>query len=123
MNNSHTLWGIHSPIWRYSALIAYLSLGVWILVWQMWLSPHPHIEAIKITLLWFLPWLLPLYGILRSRPYTHAWANFILMFYFLHALTVLYLNEGEQWLAAIELLIISISFISNIGFARTRGKS
>jgi uncharacterized membrane protein len=44
------------------------------------------------------------------------------MFYFLHALTILWVDDGERWLALVELVITSCTFIANILFARVRAK-
>ncbi len=44
------------------------------------------------------------------------------MLYFLHALTILYVDGGERWLAAVELLLTTLGFFGNILFARARGK-
>lgn len=84
--------------------------------------PHQHFSAVIITLLWVAPLLLPLLGMLAAKPYTHAWANFILMFYILHAATLITLNDGERELAIIELAIVTVCFVSNIVFARLRAK-
>lgn len=107
---------------RHLALWSHLSLLAWVILWHSYLSPHPHIHAIGITLAWTLPLLLPLPGILRAKPYTHAWANFVLMLYFLHGFTLVWVNEGEKLLAAIELLLTSLCFVSNILYSRIKGK-
>ncbi len=107
---------------RYSALITNLSLILWVGLWQSTLSPHPHLNNLVVAGMWILPMLLPLKGILEGRPYTHAWANFILMFYFLHALTILWVDGGERLLALVELGLASCAFVTNILFARHRGR-
>ncbi|MGL6258124.1 DUF2069 domain-containing protein [Vibrio sp. WXL103] len=107
---------------RYFALCAHLALLIWVVVWQSTLSPNPQISPIALTLLWATPLLLPLPGMLAGKPYTHAWTNFILMLYFLHSLTIVYLDEGERWLAIVELVIVSAAFIANTLYARMRGR-
>ncbi|MCG6389130.1 DUF2069 domain-containing protein [Vibrio fluvialis] len=107
---------------RWLALGGNLSLLGWIVLWQLELSPHPHINPVTLTVAWLIPLLLPLPGILAGKPYTHAWANFILMFYFLHAFTILYVDGGERLLAAVELLLTLAAFMGNILYARHRGK-
>lgn len=107
---------------RYLALISYLCLLTWVVVWHGFISPHPDINPLAVTIAWCLPLLFPLVGILKAKPYTHAWANFILMFYFLHSLTILYIDGGERWLALIELVLTTVSFVGNILFARYKGK-
>lgn len=107
---------------RYFAVSANLGLLVWVVLWQVALSPHPHINHMAMAAVWVTPLLLPLKGILAGKPYTHAWANFILMFYFLHALTILWIDDGERWLALIELALTTSAFMANILFTRHRGR-
>lgn len=107
--------------WYYLAFSTHLGLLLWVIIWQFWLSPHPHFNAITMTLLWAAPLLLPIKGMLKAQPYTFAWANFILMLYFLHALTLLTL-AGEQIFAAVELGLCLGAFVANIVFARIRGR-
>ncbi|WP_180937241.1 DUF2069 domain-containing protein [Vibrio fluvialis] len=111
-----------TTLFRWLALGGNLSLLGWIALWQLVLSPHPHINPVTLTVAWLIPLLLPLPGILAGKPYTHAWANFILMFYFLHAFTILYVDGGERLLAAVELLLTLAAFMGNILYARHRGK-
>ncbi|KDM91227.1 DUF2069 domain-containing protein [Photobacterium galatheae] len=107
---------------RYFALTANLSLLLWVALWQSVISPHPHLNNYIVAGMWILPLLLPMKGILEGKPYTHAWANFILMFYFLHALTLLWVDGGERWLALVELGLTTAAFFGNILFARARGR-
>lgn len=108
--------------YRYLALIGYLSLISWVLIWQVFISPHPHINPYTAAIAWCIPLLFPLRGILSGKAYTHAWANFVLMLYFLHSLTILYVDQGERWLAAIELLITSATFVASVLYARNKGR-
>ena len=87
-----------TKLFRLLALCGNLGLLAWVALWQLSLSPHPHISSITLAIAWSIPLLLPLPGILAGKPYTHAWANFVLMLYFLHALTILYIDGGERWL-------------------------
>ncbi len=107
---------------RWLALAGNLGLMVWIALWQLNLSPHPHITPMNLTIAWLIPILLPLPGILAGKPYTHAWANFILMLYFLHAFTIIYIDDGERWLAVVELGLTFAAFLGNTLYARHRGK-
>lgn len=111
-----------TAFYRWLALSANLALLVWILLWQLTLSPHPHLNPTALAIGWVIPLLLPLFGILKGKPYTHAWANFVLMLYFLHALTLLYVDGGERWLALVELLLTFVAFIGNTLYVRLRGK-
>lgn len=107
---------------RFLALFGNVSLLAWVLIWQLGLSPHPHLSSMALAIAWAVPLLLPLPGILAGKPYTHAWANFVLMLYFLHALTIFYIDGGERMLAVIELALTSCGFAGNILYTRARGK-
>lgn len=107
---------------RYLALVGNLGLLAWIAMWQGYISPHPHLNPLTLAIAWSVPLLLPLPGILAGKPYTHAWANFVLMLYFLHAFTILYIDDGERWLAVVELILTTTAFMGNIYYARSRGR-
>ncbi|OEF04717.1 DUF2069 domain-containing protein [Vibrio genomosp. F10] len=111
-----------TKLFRLLALFGNLSLISWVVLWQWYLSPHPHINNLTLAIAWSVPLLLPLPGILAGKPYTHAWANFVLMLYFLHALVILYIGDGERVLASVELCLTTMAFIGNILYARARGK-
>ena len=113
---------VRTKLVRILALGGNLGLLAWVFTWQFYLSPHPLINHIALAIAWSVPLILPLPGILMGKPYTHAWANFFLMLYFLHAFTILYIDDGERWLATIELVLTSLAFVSNILFARFRGQ-
>ncbi|GGD52067.1 DUF2069 domain-containing protein [Lacimicrobium alkaliphilum] len=107
---------------RQLALISYLSLLLWVVLWHFLLGEDVGYSVLFITLMWILPLLFPLSGILKARPYTHAWANFVLMFYLLHGLTAVYALENERIYAAIEIILASVAFIGCSFFARLRGR-
>ncbi|PMK04979.1 DUF2069 domain-containing protein [Vibrio sp. 10N.261.55.A7] len=111
-----------SKQFRLLALFGNLGLLAWVVLWQWQLSPHPHINNLTLAIAWSVPLLLPLPGILAGKPYTHAWANFVLMLYFLHGFVILFIGEGERILAAVELCLTSVAFVGNILYARSRGK-
>ena len=100
-------------------------VGLWLLqpLWILWLAPpqlgNPYI---LLGLLW-LPLWLPLYGIIKGHAYTMAWANFIVMIYFLHSLTNLWVSSGMHFLLSIlELVLASLMFIGCTYYARFRGQ-
>ncbi|WP_102796894.1 DUF2069 domain-containing protein [Bowmanella denitrificans] len=107
---------------RILALSSYISLLLFSILWHFVLTTEGQYSLLFLFLMWVLPLLLPLRGILQGKPYTHAWANFILMFYLLHGLTGIYALQQEYWYAAIEVLLASLAFIGCSFFARLRGR-
>ncbi|MBR9727109.1 DUF2069 domain-containing protein [Shewanella intestini] len=78
--------------------------------------------TLLFSLLWVIPLLLPLKGIITGNPYTYAWASFILCLYLLHALTLLYVSETNLIFALIETLLICLLLVGFPFYARKRGR-
>lgn len=107
---------------RWLTLISHVSLLVWISFWYLIFNNSDKYSTTFVVLLFILPLLLPLPGILKAKAYTHAWACFIVLWYFLHSITTLY-AEPQLWLfASIELILAISMFIGCSMFARLRGK-
>jgi uncharacterized membrane protein len=89
----------------------------------LWLNP-PQLGSqwVLLGLLW-LPLWLPLLGILRGKAYTFAWANFIVMIYFVHSLTNLWVSSNiAVALALVELVASSLMFVGCTYYAKFRGQ-
>lgn len=89
----------------------------------LWLNP-PKLGSqwVLLALLWGPLWL-PLLGIVRGKAYTFAWANFIVMIYFVHSLTNLWVSsELALLLAVIELLASCLMFAGCTYYAKFRGQ-
>lgn len=78
--------------------------------------------TLLFSLLWLVPLLLPVPGILKGNPYTYAWASFILCLYMLHALTLLYVTTDALAFAIIEVLLIGALLVAFPFYARIRGR-
>ncbi|WP_411358170.1 DUF2069 domain-containing protein [Pseudidiomarina salilacus] len=107
---------------RWLALVSYIALLAWVIVWQFG-TGYSEQSILFRSLFYVLPLLFPLYGIIKGKPYTHAWANFILMWYFLHSLTMLYIAPEQLWWAVGELLLTSLAFVGCTWFARHQGRA
>ncbi|RKF18161.1 DUF2069 domain-containing protein [Alginatibacterium sediminis] len=95
---------------------------LWVVLWHVFISPSPQQNLWFVLVLWFVPLLLPLRGILAGTAYTHAWACYILLWYVLHSATIIGNNDHELWLAIVELSIALVSFTACLYFAKTRGR-
>lgn len=110
---------------RYLLLGRLGFFGLWLLqpLWILWLAPPQLGSAYTLLAVLWLPLWFPLYGMLKGHAYTLAWANFIVMIYFLHSLTNLWVSAGiQQFLAVLELLLASMMFIGCTYYARYRGQ-
>lgn len=99
--------------------------GLWLLqpLWILWLAPPTLGSSYVLLILMWLPLWLPLWGIIKAHAYTLAWANFIVIIYFIHSLTNLWVTDGTKFiLSIIELSLASLMFIGCTYFARDRGK-
>lgn len=107
---------------RYLALVSHLLLLAWVTIWQFSLVEERVYSTTFIALIYILPLLLPLRGIIAGKPYTHAWANFIVLFYIIHGFTAGYAAPDELLHAVIELVLATGMFIGCSAYARMRGR-
>ncbi|ANB22577.1 hypothetical protein A6K25_15655 [Alteromonas stellipolaris] len=112
----------NTRFYRYLALGCHTLLIAWIIAWQFLLNKTLTYSPIFITLVYLVPLLLPYKGIIQGKPYTHAWANFVVLFYLMHGCTVAYAVPEERWYAAIEILLCVGMFVGCSAFARKRGR-
>jgi uncharacterized membrane protein len=122
--NEQTLMAPKTRFYRYMALSCYLALLVWMPIWHFMLAsdtqPSPSLGFILVV--YCLPLLLPLKGIIQAKPYTHAWTNFLAMCYLIHGLTSYYAVPDEALWAFIEIILVTGMFTGCSMFARLRGK-
>ena len=97
-----------------ASLIALIFLC---LAWELRLAPlHPGGSALVFKV---LPLLAPLFGILNGKRYTYKWASLLILLYFAEGLVRATSDQGaSQWLAAGEILLGTIFFVSAVAFIR-----
>ncbi|WP_100641250.1 DUF2069 domain-containing protein [Alteromonas facilis] len=111
-----------TKFYRVLALTCHIGLLLWVALWHFYLRDEQAFSTLFILLIYIAPLVFPLPGVIKGKPYTHAWANFIVMFYLIHGLTIMY-AESHEWLyALIELVLATGMFIGCAVFARMRGK-
>ncbi len=108
--------------YRKIALIGYFSLLIYMPLWLIFLTPEPSLSPTLTLVMFTLPLLFPLRGIVKGNPYTYAWSNFVVMIYFLHSLTSLWVSQDERLYAAIELIFASLMFYGGTYYAKYRGQ-
>lgn len=109
-------------VYRYLALIGHLGLLTWMTIWYLILSDSRDYSNTFVIVIYLLPLLLPLYGIIKAKPYTHAWSCFIVLWYLMHSVTVMYVEPSFMIHAIIELVFVIMMFVGCSMFARLRGK-
>ena len=107
---------------RNLTLMGYLGTLILVFTWIWWLSPPQAISQMTATVVWFVPLLLPIWGIIKSKPFTYAWSGFLAVLYFSQALTTLISTPEEQGLAIVELLLTGLWLSGASMFSRWRGQ-
>ncbi|WP_448568551.1 DUF2069 domain-containing protein [Thalassotalea ganghwensis] len=107
---------------RKIALIGYFSLLVYLPIWLLYLNPSYGLSPALTLIMFTVPLLFPLKGLIQGNPYTFAWSNFIVMLYFLHGLTTLWVSHNDFIWACLELMFATMMFISGTYYAKYRGQ-
>lgn len=102
---------------RLLTLFGYFGLLILIFSWHLFIQPLPA-EFISITLALQLgPLMFPLRGLLHGKPYTHAWASYLALFYFV--MGVWYAASHASLLLGILICVFSMSFfVGAVFYAR-----
>tara|TARA_B110000908_G_C9989392_1_gene329084 strand:- start:19 stop:405 length:387 start_codon:yes stop_codon:yes gene_type:complete len=103
-------------------LISYFSLLFYMPLWLILLSPSTGLSPTLSLVMFTLPLLLPLKGLILGNPYTYAWSSFIVMIYFLHSLTTLWVSPKDMLWALIELLLATVMFLAGSYYAKYKGQ-
>ncbi|WP_341218766.1 DUF2069 domain-containing protein [uncultured Pseudoalteromonas sp.] len=104
------------------ALIGYIGLLILMPLWMYFVPPQEGPLDVTSLFVPIIPLLLPLRGIIKDNTYTYAWANFVVMLYFIHGLTMLWVAPDELIWVLLELLFASFMFIGCTYYARHRGQ-
>ena len=104
------------------ALINYFALLIFMPLWLIILSPSEGLSPTLNLVMFTLPLLLPLKGLVQGNPYTFAWSNFILMIYFTHSLTTLWVLPEDRLWAAIEFILTTNMFLAGTYYAKYKGQ-
>ena len=104
-------------IFRWLTLSGYFGLMALIFSWHLFIKPLPP-EFVSITLLIQLgPLMFPLRGLLHGKTYTHAWASYMALFYFV--IGVWYAANADTLLFGIFVCLFSLDFfIGAVFYAR-----
>jgi len=104
------------------ALSGYFGLLLFMPLWLVVLNPSDGLTPTLSLIFFTLPLLFPLKGLVQGNPYTYAWSNFIVMIYFLHSLTTLWVSADDTIWALIELTFASLMFFGGTYYAKFKGQ-
>lgn len=92
------------------------------LAWELWLAPlRPGGSMLALKA---LPLLLPLFGILRGKRYTHQWTSMLALAYLTEGLVRAASDQGpSQSLAMVETALAVLLFLGCLGYARASAPS
>ena len=108
--------------YRKIALTGYFSLLLFMPLWLFVLNPSQGLSPWLAGVMFIIPLLFPLKGLLAGSPFTYAWSNFIVMIYFLHSLTTLWVSADDRLWASCELFFASLMFFGGTYYAKYRGQ-
>lgn len=104
------------------AIFGYVGLLLLFPLWMYFVPPLNGNASVVSLFVPIIPLLLPLRGFIKDNTYTYAWANFIVMLYFIHGLTMLWAAPDELIWVLLELVFASAMFIGCTYYARHRGQ-
>ena len=103
------------------ALACYLGLIGLLFVWLIWLAPPPPGLRSVMLLVFLLPLLLGLRGLLNRRRYTLQWTGMLVLVYFIHGMLTATGGFPQRWLGAAETLL-TIGYFGMAMLVLRRGK-
>jgi uncharacterized membrane protein len=111
-----------NPLFNRMASTSLIGLLFLCLAWELWLAPlRPGGSMLALKA---LPLLLPLFGILRGKRYTHQWTSMLALAYVAEGLTRAVSDHGlSQTLAMTETALAILLFAGCLGHARIAAPS
>ena len=103
-------------------LIGYFGLLILMPIWLIWINPPLNLNInISLAMFW-VPLFFPMRGLLKGKPYTYAWANFVVMLNFMHGLTTIWVVPEDIIWACLEILFSCMMFFAGTYYARFQGQ-
>lgn len=95
------------------------ALAVWLVAWFAWLSPAHNGRWIALVIA-VAPLICVAWPLIRDRGAAYAWCGFIALGYMAHAVTEIFADAGDRYLAVVELALVAILFAAASAGYRTR---
>ncbi|MDR9406685.1 MAG: DUF2069 domain-containing protein [Spiribacter sp.] len=95
-----------APSTRYwMAVGCYIGLILLLIAWMVWLDPPPASLRSPLLVVFLLPLLLGVRGVLHGRRYTLQWTGMLVLVYFVHGLIATTGASPQRWLGVAETLL------------------
>jgi len=105
------------------SLASFFGLMITLICWITLAEHGEHYPTSGWLIIALVPLIFPLRGILHGRPYTYAWAGFLILFYFAHGIGEVYSSESFNIYASLEVLFSVVFFIASITFIRLNARA
>lgn len=104
-----------SRFWYLSAIVSFLALFSWLMVWHAWLSPSSRWPVALVLMVVIGPLLLPWRGLLKGRARSGLWLSYLSLPYLLHGVVEAYADPLQRYYALTE-SVFSILLCLSAGF-------
>jgi len=106
---------------RWLTLSGYFSLLFGLFAWHLLIEPPAQHLISIIIFLQLGPLMLPLFGLLNGKLYTHAWSMYMAIFYFV--VGVWYAGSSEDLMIGLYVIVTSLVFFTGtVLYTRYMGK-
>jgi uncharacterized membrane protein len=110
---------INPDYYYYLSLLGFLGLFIWLMLWNTVLGTHTGQSPVALMLIITVtPLLLPMRGLLNRNRRSCAWAAYISLAYFIHGATETYVNAGQRYCIALEVLFSLMLFFGATLYVR-----
>ncbi len=106
---------------RITTLISFFGLLALVIYWTLNPEQLRSSATSFVLLLGGLPLLLGMSGILKKKPYTHAWICMVALLYLMHGI-VGWNNQEVRLLATLEIILSVFLYLGAGFYARYRSR-
>lgn len=104
------------------ALTGYTGLVLTILLWHLLWRPEGGLPLHIVLPFLLIPLAFPLAGLIRGRPYTHAWATFLAIYYFVVGIWMA-ADETGRWYGTLVGIFSVVWFTGSMFFTRAKARA
>lgn len=107
---------------RIATLTGIFGLLILIIYWSLNPTKLDLSSTSFVLLLGGLPLLLGLPGILKQKPFTHAWMSMVALLYFIHGVVEVWSQPDNKLFASLEIILSVLLYFGASFYARYRSR-